>query len=198
MDLYSALSPVLLLEQLRNSYHKKKWFIGPLEVFRNVLILMPILFTWYALSEASSAYHLALRTDPNLAGVPFLFQWEQGFNGALPSAFSFSQVAIIDVIILAIIVMATFFVHYFDNIHFENSDRKALQLVADFNSLLCNVSKILVQESSAEALSQTLLNDIKIFVDILQQEGDEIHDFERQFLFFHLLIAYFRQCLSYG
>ena len=79
---------------------------------RNVLVLLPILLTWAALAEASRAYNRFLTANPEQQGTPFLLLWQRGFggeSGALSP--SFSTVAIIDAVIIAVIVALTFYTH---------------------------------------------------------------------------------------
>ncbi len=61
---------------------------------RNILVLVPILLTWFALAEASKAYNRYLAISPDEVRQPFLLLWERGFGGQA-SAFapSFSTVA---------------------------------------------------------------------------------------------------------
>lgn len=78
---------------------------------RNVLVLVPILLTWYALGEAVSNYADVMERDPDNA-TPFLVQWEQGFGGA--SSFfspSLSHVAFVDAVLIGIIILLTFYAH---------------------------------------------------------------------------------------
>jgi len=176
MDLYTILNPSLLLDQVRDSQRKKSQWLGPVEVLRNILVLFPILLTWYALSKASASYSQAISANSALSNLPFLLQWEQGFGGALPVWLSFSQVALLDAIILIVIITATLFVHYYNNIQFEYAEREAIQLVAELNNLLWRINKILVKKTDVSALSQTLLDDIKGFVGSFQQQGEDFHD----------------------
>ena len=48
---------------------------------RNVLVLVPILLTWFALAEASRAYERFLAISPDEVRQPFLLLWERGFGG---------------------------------------------------------------------------------------------------------------------
>lgn len=79
---------------------------------RNVLVLLPILLTWFALGEAVSNYSSYIDKHPDDAGTPFLVLWERGF-GKEASLFapSLSHVAFIDAVLIGIIILLTFYAH---------------------------------------------------------------------------------------
>lgn len=79
---------------------------------RNVLVLLPVLLTWFALAEASRAYDRYLTENPDMVGQPFLLLWQQGFGGEL-STFSptFAVVALVDAAIILVIILLTFYAH---------------------------------------------------------------------------------------
>ena len=78
---------------------------------RELLVLIPILLTWFALSEASRAYERLIDKDPEQVRAPFLLLWQRGFNGeASPFAPSFSLVAIVDAVVIMGIILLTFYV----------------------------------------------------------------------------------------
>lgn len=172
MDLYSVINPTLLLEQARDLQREKsRWWLGVVEVFRNFLVLVPILLTWYALSQASMAYANSVESD-----LPFLILWEGGFGGKLPEWLTFSQVARWDVLILLAVIVTTIIVHVVNNIQFERIEHNLVKFVAEFDNLLWRINKVLVQGSDTNTLSQKLLNDISGFVDAFRQQGEDFHD----------------------
>lgn len=75
---------------------------------RNVLVLLPLLVTWFAFYEASRAYDRYLADNPEEAGQPLLVLWQRGFGGELPWWSRFSQVALIDACIIGLIIVLTF------------------------------------------------------------------------------------------
>ena len=50
-----------------------------LEKWRNILVLVPLLLTWFSLSMASELYSQALSANPKLIEQPFLKMWVDGF-----------------------------------------------------------------------------------------------------------------------
>ena len=75
---------------------------------RNVLVLVPLLVTWFAFYEASRAYDRYLSANPEEAGQPLLVLWQRGFGGELPAWSRFSSVALIDAAIIGLIILMTF------------------------------------------------------------------------------------------
>lgn len=176
LDLRILLNPEMLLAQAHEIRYKKVRWIGYVEFLRNLLVLLPILFTWLALSRASAAYYFTIASDAASAGIPFLVQWEQGFNGLLPRELHFSQVAYIDAVILAVIVLSTFIVHAENNILLERSEKRAIQLVNEFDDLLIRISKVFVQRTDPNALTQSLLNSIKDLSASFREQSEHLQD----------------------
>jgi len=106
------------IERLSHQFAERKvgkqqtWLIELADKIRNVLVLVPILLTWYALAEASRAYDRYLTENPDEAGQPFLLLWQQGFGGEL-SVLSptFATVALIDAAIILVIILLTLYAH---------------------------------------------------------------------------------------
>ncbi|MFF7853204.1 hypothetical protein [Streptomyces sp. NPDC007904] len=63
------------------------WVLG-------ALVFLPLLFTWFGLWQASSAYGALTGDDPEAAGRPFLQLWQSGFDGHLSGAYRFGHVAV--------------------------------------------------------------------------------------------------------
>src|SRR5260370_36845024 len=51
-----------------------------LEGWRNGLVLLPLMVTWFSLGLASIAYAQSIGGDPKLVAQPFLNQWADGFR----------------------------------------------------------------------------------------------------------------------
>jgi hypothetical protein len=86
------------------------------EVYRNVLILFPIVLTWAGLFYAAMGYQQVIASNPELATEPFLLLWEQQFLGLLEPPLAYlsflrlSTVAIIDVGVLVVVAILTAFI----------------------------------------------------------------------------------------
>jgi Mg2+ and Co2+ transporter CorA len=79
---------------------------------RNIMILFPIMLTWFALAQAVRDYSNYIEANPEQIGQPFLLLWQQGFGGQGSwHAPSFSAVALLDALVILVIVVITFFAH---------------------------------------------------------------------------------------
>ena len=86
--------------------------VDTMDKVRNVMILVPIMLTWFALAQAVSDYSNYVERYPEQIGQPFLLLWQQGFGGeASWHSPSFSSVAILDAMVILLIVVITFFAH---------------------------------------------------------------------------------------
>lgn len=78
---------------------------------RNVLVLVPILLTWFALGEAVRNYGNYVEANPQ-SEVPFLVLWQNGFGGTTSwLSPTLSHVAFLDAILIGIIILLTFYAH---------------------------------------------------------------------------------------
>ncbi|MEU3681480.1 hypothetical protein AB0E99_11235 [Streptomyces sp. NPDC030592] len=69
-------------------------FDSALDWVLGALVFLPLLFTWFGLWQASSAYGALTGDDPKAAGRPFLQLWQSGFDGHLGATFRFGHVAV--------------------------------------------------------------------------------------------------------
>lgn len=154
--------------------------------FRQVLVLLPILLTWYALAEATRAYADYLTENPDQAGRSLLYLWQTGFGGnASPFAPSFSAVAITDAVIIGVIIALTFYAHGRREGRDEKIDQTADAFQADLDNVLAEASVVLAGDRgsrpamlarSVERLaerfdrsSQELLTRLRVEHDRLEQ-----------------------------
>ncbi|UXY31076.1 hypothetical protein [Streptomyces sp. HUAS TT20] len=76
------------------------WVLG-------ALVFLPLLFTWFGLWQASSAYGALTGDDPKSAGRPFLQLWQSGFDGHLGDVFRFGHVAVSGCLALGMLFVLT-------------------------------------------------------------------------------------------
>jgi hypothetical protein len=160
--------------------------IATADRIRNVLVLVPILLTWFALAEAAKAYEAFIAQNPDQVGQPFLLLWERGFGGfASPLTPSFSTVALIDAVLIAIIIGLTLYAHGRREAREAQIDQTAIRMQADLDNVLAEASVVLaVDRGSRPALlargverlaerfehnSQELLNRLRVEHDRLEQ-----------------------------
>lgn len=176
-NLYDVFNPSLLMDRARIAYSSRRTLTGFLEVFRNILVLFPIVLTWYALSEATKAYSIVGSTDLN---IPFLYQWEQGFNGQISSflgySLTFSHVAVLDALIIGLIILFTAIV-YWGSYKVEHN---AIQLGAELDSVLWQINKTINDDklrvkNDAEQRSIQILESINNFIIEYQEQGQRLN-----------------------
>ena len=140
---------------------------------RNVLVLVPILLTWFALAEASKAYNAFLAQNPDEVRQPFLLLWERGFGGfASPFAPSFSTVALIDAVLIALIIGLTLYSHGRRESREEKIDQTAERFQADLDNVLAEASVALaVDRGSRPAL---LAQGVERLVGRFEQSSQEL------------------------
>jgi hypothetical protein len=86
--------------------------VDTVDKVRNVMVLLPVMLTWFALYEATKAYSEYIAAYPEEIRKPFLLLWQEGFGGmAWRFAPSFSTVALMDAAIIAVIIVLTFYSH---------------------------------------------------------------------------------------
>src|ERR687897_364120 len=140
---------------------------------RNILVLVPILLTWFALAEAARAYDRYLALSPDEVRQPFLLLWERGFGGQA-SAFapSFSTVALIDAFLIAIIIGLTLYSHGRREAREEKIDQTAEHFQSDIDNVLAEASVVLaVDRGSRPAL---LARGVERLVDRFEQNSQEL------------------------
>ena len=178
LNLYDVLNPSMVIDRARIAYTNRRSIIGILEILRNVLVLFPIVLTWYALSQATNAYSIIGKPELN---IPFLYQWEQGFNGLMPSLWgytlTFSHVAFLDAMIIGGIILLTIIVF----LGSYKAEQSAINLGAELDSLLWQINiainaDLVRVKGDAEHRSIELLESINSFVDEFKQQGQDLNN----------------------
>ncbi|HEU5376621.1 MAG TPA: hypothetical protein VFV38_14380 [Ktedonobacteraceae bacterium] len=175
MDLYLVISPDSIAGQYEELYRSQRGgpglFIKFLEGLRNVSIFLPIMITWYGVSQATSAYHQllsqCLKSCPDQVQQPFLYLWEQGFGGGLPNIFRLSNIGLIDAAILALIFAATLYISIVSGnsnrqaeIAEQNIHGQALALRSRLSNVLADTTFLLRSQSSLIVSPVDKLDDI--------------------------------------
>lgn len=165
---------------------------------RNVLVLVPILLTWFALFESSRAYSSYIDKHPEDIRLPFLLLWQRGFGGegGVISP-TFSTVAILDAIIIGTIIALTFYSHGRREDHEDSISSTALQFQAELDNVLAEATVALAPDRAGrpamlarsvdrmadrfEVNSQEMLTRLKVEHDrleaISQRREKEFSDF---------------------
>lgn len=155
-----------------------------IELIRNLLILVPVLWTWFGIARASSAYQDALTANPNLAPQPFLLLWQRGFYGRL-DWLPFSSMAFLDAMLVVLIIVLTFALHTWATGREVARERSLEAALGSFESLLADVALHLAGRGSARAgqfldefgqIGQGLLRQLDIErerIDKLAEQRDQ-------------------------
>lgn len=173
---------------------------------RNVLVLVPVLLTWFALGDAASRYQQYLRDQPDQSGTPFLVLWQQGFGGGQPwYSPTFSTVALIDTVIIAIIIMLTFYAHGRREHQEDKIADAALLFQADFDNALAEAGVLLATDKSSrpihladsvERLAESFATSSSNLLNQLQVEHDRLDSLaarrEKEFADFGVFAASMR------
>jgi hypothetical protein len=72
---------------------------------RNILVFVPVAFTWAGISEATAAYSTYAAANPNTI-VNFFDFWENGY-GVLPKFWTLSSITRIGFLLLSLIILAS-------------------------------------------------------------------------------------------
>jgi len=130
------------LEELEESISARylyPWLVAA----RNLLALLPLLFTWWSLSRATTAYQTEVHLHPNLVYQPFLMLWENGFGQGMWPTFSF--VAGADAILFILIIGVTAVVHWLE----RKAQTRARQIVASMDQSVMQLVAALGQSRLA-------------------------------------------------
>ncbi|MYY13179.1 methyl-accepting chemotaxis protein [Streptomyces sp. SID4919] len=121
-------------------------FWGWLEAGIGALVFLPLLLTWYALSEATSAYEALIGEEPKAAARPFLQLWQTGFEGRLTGWSTFGDVAVYASWAIVLLFALTL-VHGFRRAHEDRreagADRSAAELLARLVPVLTRAQLLL-------------------------------------------------------
>lgn len=114
---------------------------------RNVMVLLPILLTWFALYEATKAYSAYINQNPDEIRKPFLLLWQEGFGGlGSPLSPSFSTVALLDAGIIAVIILLTVFAHGRREMREESIQKTATSFQTELDNVLAEATVALAPD----------------------------------------------------
>lgn len=140
-------------EQIAHAYAVKREggyvpaIVDRVDRLRNVLILLPILLTWFALFEASRNYAKFIEANPEEVGSPFLLLWEQNFAGTASWwSPSFSILALTDAAIIAFIIFLTFYSHGRREAREEKIDKSAVAFQTELDNVLAEATVALAPD----------------------------------------------------
>ncbi len=97
VDLAGAYQPHLILPDRLGTF---RWLLSALELLRDVLVFVPVAYTWLKIADALAAFE-GYRGDE-----PFLLAWQQGFGGKVtPLSQSAQVIAGVVGVVLVLVVL---------------------------------------------------------------------------------------------
>src|SRR6185437_10365281 len=105
-DIVKLINPDQIVENYKNQ-PTTDTFISVLEWGRNILIFLPLLVSWFGISQAVSKYSDFVGKHQDQITQPFLYLWQTGFGGELPSWLTLGSLAAIDAFLLFLLVTVT-------------------------------------------------------------------------------------------
>lgn len=155
-DIYQMIDPDSIVEGFRSTQTRGR-FIDILEMLRNTIILAPIMITWFSISQATEQYHTLLseflKSRPNDVSQPFLYLWQEGFGGRLPSYLTLSSIGIVDAALIAFILVLTLITFSMDRTNTLEKEREAFKFRAELTHALAGASLLLAGKRKPEPIT---------------------------------------------
>ena len=109
--------------------------------FRNIMVFVPVAFTWAGISQATAAFSKYAANNANKV-VNFFDFWENGY-GVLNQFWTLSNIALVDFLLLTIIIIASTFITFFQvkgrrliSVAEKKSDQERIELALKINRYL--------------------------------------------------------------
>ncbi len=109
--------------------------------FRNIMVFVPVAFTWAGISQATTAFSSYSESNPNKI-VNFFDFWENGY-GVLNKFWTLSNIARIDFLLLTLVIITSLAIAYFQqtskvrrNAEKDEIDQERLNIAFDVNEYL--------------------------------------------------------------
>jgi Sec-independent protein translocase protein TatA len=149
-DLFQAFNLESLEARIAASRVRHQHIMQWLEIIRNVLVLLPVTFTWAGLFAAAVNYRVAT-SPPNVPTQDsFLLLWERGFDGMgavhLPLVHTFSQLALWDALLLVCLVIVTTVLYVWRNANEARATEPAGAFRRQAENALGRANLLLAQE----------------------------------------------------
>ncbi len=136
--------------------------IAWIEWARNALIFLPLVVSWYYISQAVAAYSKLINAESDQIRTPFLYLWQQGFNGRLAWWQTLSWMALIDFFILFLVLALTVIVYSLSNWIKMRRESEASKLNARLSHALAGAALCLATRKWTQPTS--VVTDLKNLV----------------------------------
>jgi len=179
LPMWASLDPLEYLPHAKVQSHKRLHLVAlVMAVLRNSLVFLPVALTWFAISQATSAF--ATYTSNNtLSVVNFLDFWENGY-GVLSHTWALSNVATLDFEIILLIITLTILITVLDrrlkelgNRALQEADDQRINMALAISTYLFDqqrVTNVTVNQSLARAM-RDLLNS----TELLEKTSKELN-----------------------
>lgn len=128
-----------------------------LEWFRNLLIFLPLVVTWFGISSALNSYTTFVsvvnsdpKADKTQLQLPFIYLWQQGFGGRLPDWLVLSKLAFYDFILLLILVALTGIVNIRTHLRTSSKEQEAELLQEELTDALADAALCLTRPRAGQ------------------------------------------------
>lgn len=149
-------------------------------VTRNVLVFVPVLITWWAISEATAAYGryvAALKERGTAESTSFLEFWESGGVGvidpALPKFWRITDVAIKDALIIAAIIFLTFVAGLIES--YANARRQTAETRIEKDRTRVAVATMIALQGNKSVDTESLTDTLAIALNDLGQAARDVN-----------------------
>lgn len=149
-------------------------------VTRNVLVFVPVLITWWAISEATRAYGRyvgALKERGSAESTSFLEFWESGgvgvINPALPKFWRITDVAIKDAWIIAAIILLTFIAGLIES--YANARRQTAETRIEKDRTRVAVATMIALQGNKSVDTESLTDTLAIALNDLGQAARDVN-----------------------
>jgi len=116
--------------------------VNLLNAFRNVMVFVPIAFTWAAISQATSAF--ARYTESGSARIVNFFDfWENGY-GVLSPFWKLSNVALVDFLLLSFIIFLSIGISILENRLIKEEKQEQVHLDSERLNLALKIDQALL------------------------------------------------------
>jgi methyl-accepting chemotaxis protein len=187
-NIQRIINPDAIVEGLKGRAVPDRW-VRWLELARNSLVLLPLILTWLGIWQATSAYDALLKTNASLNGQPFLYLWQQGFNGHIFSLFILSNLALTDFGLLSLIFILTAIVSWQYNVINTQTEKEAELLRESLAHALGDAALCLsradrlrreIQPKNIQDVASYLFQFVQQFQQIAKQFLTELEEERKQ------------------
>ncbi len=153
---------------------------------RNGWAILPLTFTWFTLSDASSRYQQDVTNPkyPNDIYLPFLKLWQDGFHGT--TVFTFSNAAFIDGILLSIYLLLIIGLPIYEQRKLDQGKRFVQRLqdvtkhIADF--IAAKGTPSLLPDKDLTKMAELISDAIKSSIDRALYGGRKVAEESEKFV----------------